>query len=128
MFGEQTFAQLRTGLKQHLKKKKKKKKKKKDERGTLSEFMSCVKVEVDVLGSPSLIVLVVSVDVKHHLRKRMKPGALSEFRSCVKVKVAVLVPNSPDGLCGLKATFEEEEDDDDDDEARNAAYQSSEAV
>ena len=35
---------------------------------------------------------------------------LSEFRSCVKVKVAVLVPNSPDGLCGRKATFEEEDD------------------
>ena len=27
---------------------------------------SCVKVEVDVLGSPSLIVLMVSVDVKQH--------------------------------------------------------------
>ena len=27
--------------------------------------MSCVKVEVDVLGSPSLIVLVVSVDVNY---------------------------------------------------------------
>ena len=37
-------------------------------------------VEVDVLGSPSLIVLTVSVDVKQH----------SEFRSCVKVEVAVL--------------------------------------
>ena len=31
-----------------------------------SEFRSCVKVEVAVLGSPSLIVLVVSVDVKQH--------------------------------------------------------------
>ena len=30
------------------------------------EFRSCVKVEVDVLGSPSLIVLMVSVDVKQH--------------------------------------------------------------
>ena len=29
-----------------------------------SEFSSCVKVEVAVLGSPSLTVLVVSVDVK----------------------------------------------------------------
>ena len=27
---------------------------------------SCVKVEVDVLGSPSLIVLMVSVNVKQH--------------------------------------------------------------
>ena len=31
-----------------------------------SEVRSCVKVEVAVLGSPSLIVLVVSVDVKQH--------------------------------------------------------------
>ena len=85
-----------------------------------------MKVEVAVLGSPSLIVLMVSVDVeKHYL--------LSEFRSCVKVEVAVLgspsltvlmvsvdvekhyllsefrscvkVPNSPYGLCGRKATL-----------------------
>ena len=33
---------------------------------------SCVKVEVDVLGSPSLIVHLVSVDVKQHLRKKKK--------------------------------------------------------
>ena len=31
--------------------------------------MSCVKVEVDVLDSPFLIVLMVSVDVKQHLKK-----------------------------------------------------------
>ena len=31
-----------------------------------TELRSCVKVEVDVLGSPSLIVLMVSVDVKLH--------------------------------------------------------------
>ena len=31
---------------------------------SMSEFRSCVKVEVAVLGSPSLIVLLVSVDVK----------------------------------------------------------------
>ena len=31
---------------------------------TLSELRSCVKVEVAVLDSPSLIVLTVSVDVK----------------------------------------------------------------
>ena len=33
---------------------------------TLSELRSCVNVEVAVLGSPSLISLVVSVDVKQH--------------------------------------------------------------
>ena len=31
-----------------------------------TEFRSCVKIEVAVLGSPSLIVLMVSVDVKQH--------------------------------------------------------------
>ena len=35
-----------------------------------SEFRSCVEVEVDVLGSPSLIVLIVSVDLKHRERRR----------------------------------------------------------
>ena len=33
---------------------------------------SCVKVEVAVLGSPSLIVRTVSVDVKQHLKKKKK--------------------------------------------------------
>ena len=36
------------------------------ERMFLSEIKSCVKVEVAVLGSPSLIVRTVSVDVKQH--------------------------------------------------------------
>ena len=31
-----------------------------------AELRNCVKVEVTVLGSPSLIVLTVSVDVKQH--------------------------------------------------------------
>ena len=31
-----------------------------------SELRSCVKVEVDVMGSPSLIVLTVSVDVRQN--------------------------------------------------------------
>ena len=34
-----------------------------------TELRSCVKVEVAVLGSPSLVVLMVSVDVKQHLKK-----------------------------------------------------------
>jgi len=56
-------------------------------RGTPSpEFRSCVKVEVTVLGSPSLIVCMVSVDVK---RATLNSNS-SEFRSCVKVEVAVL--------------------------------------
>ena len=35
-----------------------------------AEFKRCVKVKVAVLGSPSLISLTVSVDVKHHVRKK----------------------------------------------------------
>ena len=39
-----------------------------------SELKSCVKVKVEVavLGSPSLIVLMVSVDLKQHLKKKKK--------------------------------------------------------
>ena len=57
------------------------------------EPRSCVEVEGDVLGSPPLMVLIVSVDVNLN----------SELRSCVKVEVAVL--NSPCGRCGRKATL-----------------------
>ena len=35
--------------------------------GRYTEFRSCVKVEVEVLGSPSLIVLMASVEVKQNL-------------------------------------------------------------
>ena len=44
-----------------------------------------MKVEVDVLVSPSLIVMTVSVDAKQRLKK-----TLHLFRNCVKVEVAVL--------------------------------------
>ena len=37
-----------------------------------SELRSCVKAEVAVLGSPSLISLMVSVDIKHHERRKQK--------------------------------------------------------
>ena len=62
-----------------------------------SEFRSCVKVEVDVLGSPSLMVRTVSVDVKRHTE--LEPSS-SELRSCVKAEVA-------DGFCGRKATLKQ---------------------
>ena len=57
---------------------------------------SSVRVEVDVLGSLSLILLMVSVDVKQHWTgavwmSRWRPG--------------LPVPNSPYGLCGRKATL-----------------------
>ena len=47
----------------------------------------CVKVQMAVLGSPSLISLMVSVDVKQHSTNNFQA---SEVRSCVKVEVAVL--------------------------------------
>ena len=47
-----------------------------------------MKVEVVVLGSPSLIVLMVSVDVGQHLKKKNSYNL--ELRSCVKVEVDVL--------------------------------------
>ena len=47
-----------------------------------------MKVEVAVLGSPSLIVLnMVSVDVKQRKRKKYMN---TELTSCVKVEMAVL--------------------------------------
>ena len=66
---------------------------------SISELRSCVKVEVDVLGSPSLIVLMVSACG----RKATLNCSLSELRSCVKVEVDV--PNSPYGFCGRKASL-----------------------
>ena len=55
---------------------------------SVAEFKSCVKVEVHVLGSPSLIAPTVSVDVKQYLKER---GSLTiaELRSCMKVDVAL---------------------------------------
>ena len=47
----------------------------------MKKLRSCVQVEMAVLGSPSLIFFMVSVDAKQHLKK---------VRSCVKVEVAVL--------------------------------------
>ena len=46
-------------------------------------------VEAAVLGSPSPISLMVSVDVKQHLKKKTKRVG-SEVRSCVKGLVAIL--------------------------------------
>ena len=51
-----------------------------------SSLRSCVKVEVAVLGSPSVISPVVSVDIKQHW-------------------IGLPVPNSPYGLCGRKAAL-----------------------
>ena len=51
-----------------------------------------MKVEVAVLGSPSPIVLMVSVDVKQHWKKM---SCRSKLRNCVKDEVAVLGSPSP---------------------------------
>ena len=41
-----------------------------------------MKVEVDVLGSPSLIVRAVSVDVKQHLKKKI-PTMNCKIKDCL---------------------------------------------
>ena len=67
-----------------------------------------MEVEVAVLGFQSIIVLMVFVDVKQHLKKKKKKEGGQSFRSCVKVEVAVLgfqSPNSPYGFRGRKATL-----------------------
>ena len=61
-----------------------------------------MEVEVDVLGSPSLIVLVVSVDVKAILEENSRTKELCESRGG---RPGLPVPNSLYGLCGRKATL-----------------------
>ena len=61
----------------------------KKKKKSTTELQSCVKVEVAVLGSPSLIVCMGFVDVRQHLKKKKK-WSTTEFRSCVKVEMAVL--------------------------------------
>ena len=65
-------------------------------------FTSCVKVEVAVLGSPSLIVRTGSVDVKRHWTST-ELASLSEL--CESGGGLPGVPNSPYSLCGRKATL-----------------------
>ena len=60
-----------------------------------------MKVEVEILGSPSLIVLMVSVDVEQHLKK-LRAQELCESRGG---RPGLPVPNSPYDLCGRKATL-----------------------
>ena len=62
------------------------------------ELRSCVKVEVDVLGSPSVIVRAVSVDVKQHWR-----------RWCSLSSILILSPSNspPPPPPDLKCDFEQ---------------------
>ena len=70
-----------------------------------------MKVEVAVLGSPSLIVLVVSVDLTHHLNldfdENIRAQKLCESRGG---RPGLAVRNRPYGLCGCKATPNVSED------------------
>ena len=64
-----------------------------------------MKVEVAVQGSPSLIVLMVSVDVKHNTEtKAQSSGAVCESRWPSWASSPSLTV-SPYGLCGRKATL-----------------------
>ena len=61
-----------------------------------------MKVEVAVLGSPSLTVLVVFVDVKQQSTTCSRAQELCKSRGG---RPELPVPNSPCGLCGRKATL-----------------------
>ena len=63
---------------------------------SISKLWSCVKVEVDVLGSTCLTVLTVSVDVK------LRAQELWESRGS---RPELPVPNSPYGLSGCRAIW-----------------------
>ena len=63
-----------------------------------------MKVEVTVLGSPLLIVLMISVDVKQHLNRNVRFRA-QELCESGGDRPGLPVPNSPYGLSGHKATL-----------------------
>ena len=66
-----------------------------------------MKVEVDVLGSPSLIVCTVSMDVKQHWKKLYNRAQKLCERRDIGSSSLIL---SPYDFCGRKATEEEEEE------------------
>ena len=61
-----------------------------------------MKVEVDVLGSLSLIALMVSVDVKQHWTRIHRDQELCES---LGGRPGLTVSDCPYGLCGRKATL-----------------------
>ena len=84
-----------------------------------AKLRSCVKVEVPVLGFPTLICLMVSVDVKQQLKKNSIGLESTELRwtqnddhiLCESrgARPRLPDPNMPYGFCGRKATVEEEQ-------------------
>ena len=52
-------------------------------RESLAELRSCLKVREDVLDSPSLIICMVSVDVKQRLKKKKKKNRLQQDFSVI---------------------------------------------
>ena len=64
-----------------------------------------MKVEVAVLGSSSLINLMVAVDVKQHNSSSSSTTRAQELRESRGGRPGLLVPNSPYGLCGRKAAL-----------------------
>ena len=63
-----------------------------------------MKVEVALLGSPSLIVHTVSVGVKQHSATRIRAQELCESRGD---RPGFLVPNKLHVFCGRKATLDQ---------------------
>ena len=72
------------------------------ERRLVQKLRSCVKVEVAVLGSPSLTVRTVSVDVKQH-RTMNNSNTAQVLWESQGGRPELPVPNKPYGFCGLKA-------------------------
>ena len=71
----------------------------------MTELRICVQVEVDVLGSPSLIVRTDSAYIKQHLKKKKKKNhRAQELCESRGGHHGLLVPNSPYGPRGRKAT------------------------
>ena len=75
-----------------------------------------MKVEVAVLGSPSLIILTVSVDVEYHRTRPVKAQELCESRGGRRSfflfnvlrlggRPGLPVPNNPYGFCGREVTL-----------------------
>ena len=72
----------------------------------MTELRTCLQVEVDVLGSPSLIVRTDSAYIQQHLKKKKKKNhRAQELCESRGGRQELLVPNSPYGPRGRKATL-----------------------